>query len=767
MYSEKKVAERIALAEKELGISLEYHDTSEVDRFESYLRENSMYILDERGNPTALQNLNDFATRWMLNEQALCLCDAAYCLTRYAYVKDEKNVIRRFRFRVPQRILFDIIAELEDRNAAIEILDLKARQLGSSTEFELLIGHRIFFSYGANAVIGSADEAMTGRMSQMLYLFYDSMPIWLRPQWTRRAAAGKGLLEFGALSTGVSFQHGAQKHGIGTGTTPTLYHLSEAALYEAIGGREKVIALIEEGLWKAVHASPNVFGAIETTGRGDKGWFADTWRYSKKNWPNCRMCPIFLPWFTGVDIYPTSTWIETHPIPASWRPNPDTVQHVAKCELYVASEPLLRKHLLAEQHRGTIQWNRPHSSGEWRMPREQQWFWECGHEEAKAKGTQGSWYQEMAADDVEALQRSGGEPVFGHDTIEAIERSRTRQYRCWGIAGQSIESVHEPQPEYIDYKQERKVIRYRSPKGEQYKWELIPMAVEPDESSQDSPAGLLIEFEPPAPRISYSIGVDTSQGKGEDSTVISVWALGWDTSPDRQVAEFSSPFVSHTEAFSFILAIAAYYGQHMRLGETKWKEPYVSIEQVAAVGDVAQAQMVRMGYSNFHRAIRYDSRSLGRLKRHSRKLGWYTYGWSRPILLGIFVHWAKNQWAEVNSPWLLYEMQHFEITTTASGKEKMEHEEDEHDDRIFAAAMAIFCPHDMDRMDHRSKKRSREDLEEKEIDVGEYGVLPPSSSGPRGPGSGEGGPPGLVISSSALRQSAVLSLEEMIFRGRS
>jgi hypothetical protein len=745
VYSETKVRERIAIAEAELLLSekrpvtLEYHTVEEINLFERYLLDNSMYVVDERGTPTGTQNLSDFARRWMLNEQALCLSDALYCVTRYGYVKDDKNVIYRFAPRVSQRIMFDIISELQDADASLEIIILKARQLGMSTLIELLIGHRIIFSYGVNAVIGSADNDMTGRMSQMLFLFYDKLPLWLKPKWTRRAESSKGLLEFGDLSSGVSFQHGAQKHGIGTGSTPTLYHLSEVALYEATGGREKIVDLIEVGLWNAVHPSPMVFGVLETTGRGDQGWFPDKWNHSRQFWiqGKARMRPVFLPWFCGVNIYPTDTEVKTRPIPPDWRPNPDTVEHIAKCELYAKSEQILfaegkerfiSDYLVEEQHSGRVPWNTPHPDGNWHMPRMQQWWWEYKHEEAKASGTVGKHYQELAADDREALQRSGGEPVFGHETMNEIESTRARGYNVYGISGQSIESAHEPLTEYINYRKERIPIRYRSPKGETYKWELIPMLYggegsdlpELDPDSQDAPMGLLVEYEPPTPFVSYSIGVDTSEGRGEDSTVIEVYACGWEQSPDRQVAEFSSPYVSHTEAFSFILAIAAYYGQHMRIGETKWKEPYVSIEQVRAVGDVAQAQMLRMGYRNFHRFTRYDVRNLVRLKRISNKMGWFTFGWSRDILLGCFVHWAKNNWAEIHSPWLIYEMRHFEVNTTGAGKVKMEHEDGEHDDRIFASAMAIFCPHDMDRMDQRSKKRPPEDVYAKKIDISEY-----------------------------------------------
>jgi hypothetical protein len=667
--------------------------------------------------------------------------------SKNCYVKNEQNVIERFRIRIGQKMLFDIICDLEDLGAAIEIMILKARQLGMSTLVELLIGLRIIFSYGINAVIGSADQSMTGRMAGMLFLMYDMLPVWLRPQWTRRVESDRGMLTFGAMASGVSFQHGAQKQGIGTGTTPTLYHLSEVALYA------DPVSLIDEGLWKAVHASPNVFGILESTGRGDKGWWADTWRFSRENWATrkSRMCPLFLPWFVGTDIYPTPTWIRTRPIPPSWRPNHDTIQHVAKCELYVEAEPMLNRHLT----------NLDHPGHPWRMPRSQQWFWECGHEEAKSKGTQASWYQEMAADDVEALQRSGGEPVFGHQVIAEIDSRRSKHYKVWGLAGQSIESAHEPLADYIDYHPgaERIPVRYSSAKGERYSWELIPMTFgglgspHPplDESDPDAPMGLLIEYEPPTPNVSYSIGVDTSEGKGQDSTAISVWALGWDQRADRQVAEFASPYVSHVEAFSFILAIAAYYRRYMpegyQLGRVRWKEPYVAIEQVAAVGDVAQSQMQRMGYSNFHRMVRYDKKNIGKLKRQSRSQGWFTYGWSRPILTGHFVHWVQNSWAEVESPWLLDEMRHFEIHRTAAGKERMEHEDDEHDDRIFAAAMAIFCPHDMDTLAQRSKKRS----------VVAAGLLPLDLSPQRG----------MILPASALRQNekSIASLEELVYAG--
>lgn len=733
MYAPARIAERLAEAESVYQRRFEYHSPDEVDRFEQHLTKQNLYLYDEFGKPTSTQSLTEFERDWMLNEQVLILCDATYFLTRYAFLKDEKNIIHRFQWRVPQRLLYDIICDLEAMEAAIEIQILKARQLGCSTLVELLIAHRVIFSYGTNAIIASADQTKTGLMANMLLLAYDMLPVWLRPQFTRRVESDRGMLVFGHTSSGVSFQHGTQTSGIARGTTPTVYHLSECASFS------DPVNQIEAALFKAVHASPNVFGVLESTGEGDKGWWPDTWRHAKLNWKHgrARLCPIFLPWFCGVNLYPTPTWIRTHAVPADWSPNRETREHVAKCELYVASSPLLSKHLVAYHDSLGID-----TSTGWRMPRAQQWYWEVEHEQAKAKGIESIFLQEMAGDDEEALQRSS-ESVFGHETIKVIDEHRKRDYLVYGLSGQSIEEAHEPPTEDIDYSRERVPIRYANTRGETYRWELIPLRFSNPlrETEPVDAIGKLLVFHPPRPRVSYSIGVDTSEGKGEDSTVISVFSVGDRTAPDTQCAEFASPYVNHVEAFSFILAIAAYYGQFMAIGDTRWKEPYVSIEQVAAVGDTAQLQMRKMGYSNFHRMTRYDSKHVK--KNSATKLGWYTFGWSRPLLVGNFVHAAQNGWMEINSPWMIHEMRHFEVHVTATGKERLEHEEGEHDDRLFAGAMAVFCPHDLDTLADRSKKRSMDTMTRPEIDTSPYG--------------------GNVISPSQMKNNKVLDLQDILY----
>lgn len=722
MYAASKIAERLALAAREFSIVPEPHSLAEVDAFEAHLASRGMYVYGDNGLPIATQSLTQFERDWMLNEQVLCLCDAMYAMSRYCYLKNEQNIIERFVPRVPQRILFDIIAELEGANRTLEIMILKARQLGCSTIVELLIALRIIFSYGVNAIIGSADQTKTGLMASMLFLAYDKMPVWLKPQWTRRVESDRGMLTFAALASGVSFQHGAQASGIARGTTPTVYHLSECASFTDAENQ------IESSLFRCVHPSPSVLGVLESSGEGDKGWWPDTWRSSRDHWAThgARLCPLFLPWFCGIEMYPDHQWITyDHPLSPDWRPNKDTREHVAKCELYVRNTPLLERHLVAYQRaHGTFR------GPYWEMPRAQQWFWEFGHEEAKRKSptAEAKWFQEMCADDEEALQHSIVS-VFGHETIEVIDAGRKRDYLAYGLSGQSIEDGHEPPPEDIDRSRDRIPLRLISIKTQEtHRWEMIPLRFNTPlrETVAEDAIGKLFVFHPPRPGVRYSMGIDTSGGVGEDSTVISVWGLGNGQQPDFQAAEFASPFVSHVEAYAFGAVIGTYYAQHMSRETTRWPMPYVAVEQVEAVGDTCQLQMIRMGYplSCFHRMSRYDQKpsSIAKSKRSKvGKLGWFTFSWSRPILTGNFVHCAQNGWAEINSPWLIGEMKHFEARYSASGKEKFRHEDGEHDDRIFGAAMAIFCPHDMQVMANRSKKRlSEAEAALPPVDIGAY-----------------------------------------------
>jgi hypothetical protein len=158
------------------------------------------------------------------------------------------------------------------------------------------------------------------------------------------------------------------------------------------------------------------------------------------------------------------------------------------------------------------------------------------------------------------------------------------------------------------------------------------------------------------------------------------------------------------EAYAWAMAICAYYSRYMA-DTTPYREPYVAVEQILAVGDTCQLQMSKMGYSRFHMMIRYDSKPKDMKKSKSRKRGWFTNAWSRPMLTDGFVVLVKNGWYKVNSPYTQREMTQWEVHLTSTGKDKYEHSADATDDGIFANAMAAFCPNDLRTLAERSKNQ--------------------------------------------------------------
>jgi hypothetical protein len=632
----------------------------------------------------------------------ICWADQMYFATRYCWLSDEENHLVRYQPRESQKIFHRLIQYFDERQQSIEIIALKARQQGISTEVELKFAHRVLFVPGTKAITGSADAQKSELMAKMFYLIIDECPWWLKPKMkVNRRSGQRGLIEF-ATSSIVAVQTGSQQTGIGQGWTPVCAHISEVCDYD------DPATLIEEGLFKAMHTSPALFLLLESTGNGNTGWWADTWRSSKEFFPQgrARLCPVFLPWHLCTDMFPKRDWLEKFPIPANWQPSRETVAHANKCRAFVKATDYLRREL----------------GDNWNLPPEQMWFWEFNYQEHQRKRIGKSWLRQMCCDDIEALV-GGNDSVFGQETIEVVERERERDYQVYGIVGEGIDEKHEPVSSDVDYDSDRIAIWWDSNKGTHFEWTLIPLKkfYEPNE---ENALGKWLIFEEPIAGCDYSIGVDASGGVGEDRTVIAVVRKGPDEGPDIQAAEFSSCIVSSSEAAPFCAAISAWYGANIPMyGQCKFV-----IEQTRKYGDDCQLQLKRMGMTRHHDMIRYDNKVIKPNKAH--KQGWFTGSWSRPLLLGRFVHAIENSWFKVNSPYLLHEMKDFEQHHTSSGLAKMEHMQGKHDDRIFANGMAYFTNHHLDVMMERSQKRyhvPRSKLPE--IDFGECNPLEISIGG--------------------------------------
>lgn len=719
MYSKTIIAQRLeyaqaSMAKKISGFRLEYHSIEEVANFLS--RMSKFEKKDDKGNVIFTRDLSPQEHRFISNEKILCACDAAYYLTRYAKLLDETNTSVQFKFRDTQRIFYKIIAQMEGLGHAIELIVGKGRQQYVTTIVEHLVGHRAFFHRDINAITASADRVKSEEMGRKILFAYDNLPWWLKRKYSRRVETIPGILEFDTLNSRISIQHGSgaskskggQKTGIGRGTTPTVYHLSEVSAYPNPEQQ------IEAAIFKAVHASPKVFGVLESTFAGDTGWFPDKYKHAKDNWSSglSRLRSLFFHWPCAHDIYPTKTWLSMHPI-QNWRDRNDDIsekvqEQILKAELFMrSSEPL------AEQF-GT----------DWVMPEDQQWFYFTSYFEHYQSSSLPTLMQEMCCDDVEAMQ-SSYDNVFGKETIHIASRNRDREFEVYSIVGTAIDSKFDPEEDEIDYTKDRIMLSHTPPRDDaRYRWELIPIKNEIfDELSFTDPQSskyndLVKTYLPYAdaklfifPKalqrdtLETSLGIDTSNGISQDSTVIAGATKGNGFVPDIQVAEFRSANVNHVEAFAFAFPIALYMRMLGRNPNEILRWPWCGIEQIAAIGDTCQVQLRRMGYplGRFFRFGRYDSVELN--KKSSQKVGWYTVRWSRDLLVGYFIHAIKNGWYKLNSPFTIDECRTFEIHTTSTGKDKFEHSSTGHDDGMFGNAIATFINHDLDILAERGNKK--------------------------------------------------------------
>lgn len=675
MYAKSVIERKLKAASVRLGWAPEYHSTDEVDKFN---RHYSSLLTEEKNNIYLKRDLTEKEIRWIRNERAICFSDQNYWATRYAWIYDAKNEPFRYKPRVSQMVLHDIFADLEEQGLAIEAQILKGRQQGTSTEIELKFIHRLEYVPGTQAIVASVSAEKSELMARMFYTAIDRQPYWMVPDAKKDRRGQKGLLELRHGSI-VSIQSGNQQTGIAQGWTPTCIHISEACDYS------NPQVTLEEGLMRATHSSPKLFQVYESTGNGDTGWWADLWRTSKEFYPlgRSRLMAIFLPWWMATDLYPEEAWLRKFPIPSDWKPAKETIAHATKCRAFVVNTPYI--------------WKRVGLG--WHLPAEQMWFWEFNYQDSARKHAAKSWLRQMPADDVEALTGKNDD-VFGGETIEVLSRDREKDYEVFGIIGEGVHEQFEPDPEDVDYNKPRIEINWRTPRGEDLSWMLLPLHPI-DEKVEPSALGKLLVFERPHKGCDYAATADTSDGVGGDRSILNFNRIGLGDQQDVQVCEFGSDKMNSSEITPIMACISAWYAGAC----SGWGVPLMGIEQRRKPGDDCQNQLLRMGFRRHFKFHRLDGKKPDEDERRSTRLGWYTNEWSRPYMMGRLIDALENFWFKVNSPFAIREIQTLQKRVMMSGKSRMEHMSGMHDDRVFACGISYVIAHTRDVMIERSKIR--------------------------------------------------------------
>lgn len=681
MYSESVILSKLADFERKNGWALEYHSLAWVEEFKDYIASITSVDANTRNsyveiNQKITKDRADWIRRQIQNEQSLCTIDSSYWETRYAYISDNGSDIYKFQNRKSQEVFDSIIAQFDLDQVAIELLILKARQLGVSTKVALKFLHRLLFLSNTQAIMASVNTEKSELLGRMIETCLKYLPWWLIPRRTRDSLK---LTEFDNGSI-LSVQSGSQATGLAQGWTPTLVHISE------LGDISNPKKVLEEGLFKATHPTRKLFAVYEGTGNGNTGWQADKWRASKEGWPlgRSRLCPIFLSWPTAPDQYPEHDWIRKFPVPGGWKPHETTRKHVLRCELYIRNTPYLAKIM----------------GKDWRMPTEQQWYWEFNYDEATKTHTQKVWLSQMPADDYEALQGKN-DSVFDDAIIVQCDGDRKQEFQDYAITGDSIDDGFEPEDGQIDYDKERIRVTWTSHRGQRYEWVMVPLLPCNDDNEKET-LGRVRVWEEPKEGYDYTFGIDTADGLGiedEDRSVLSATHSVTGEGCDEQVCEFVHNRVNAPQMVGFAACLAAWYG-------AATKDPRgvkFCIEQRERPGDDCQLQLKLMGFNYHHINTTYDSKTP-RETRGSVE-GFRTNTTTRPMVTGRFVDAITNGWYKPNSRWLLEECRSWERKKLASGKTRMDHQAGKHDDRIMAAAMSYFSRHAFDVMADRSAKR--------------------------------------------------------------
>lgn len=622
MYSAKVTDHQLEIASRIEGFQFQRYSIPTTQLRVKYFRD--LTDFNDKGEVLGWKRpLTPDEAQYIRNERLVCKLDFHYCSSRYFYINNFEKELVLFQPNKAQLIKLDIWAQCEELKQAIEELDLKARRLGVSTLIELVLAWLTAFYSGSTSLIASSDPEKSRDMADIIRLVYDMMPWWLLP---RRTTSRTGeLYEFFEMKSKITVRWGNQTSGIGRGGSPNLVHLSELPDFD--DPEEKV----EAALLRAIIPSPNVFVALESTAKGKGNWWHDKWQDATEHWPNTRLRPIFLPWYVGNDIYPTPTWLLSHPIPADWQPMEITQAHAVTAERYVHVNDILRKYL----------------GSDWAMSREQMWYWEFNREEARRTKALHKFLEEMPGDAIEAFQSPHGS-VFDAEMI-ADARSRIPDPQVFEIRG-PLDEIGEYQHYFGSEQTDATPITLRP------RWidtlppvEYILHPLNFQGYSNLSPIGKLIVWEWPHDDAEYGIGVDCSYGRGKDLSAIEVMRKRTYDQVETQVAEFVSPLLDSHLLWPYVFAIADFYSTAI---DGQKRQCRVAIE-LAANGQEVQRELHDRGWWNFHQRVPDDAKHVDYSREYRQ--GFETTRKSRPKVTQGLERAIRDRTIVVNSPWLLEE----------------------------------------------------------------------------------------------------------------
>jgi hypothetical protein len=286
---------------------------------------------------------------------------------------------------------------------------------------------------------------------------------------------------------------------------------------------------------------------------------------------------------------------------------------------------------------------------------------------------------------VEAFQHEGAS-VFDAELIMRYNELCKRPVAVYGI-NSSIEGEirDELRPDIRQFQPDAKPLKIDAQReGGKTTYTLVPLKLD-GYPIQFNPTGKLLIWEMPQDGVEYGIGIDTAQGLGLDRSVCEVIRKATLTQVARQVAEFSSEWVSASDLFPYAHCLAKLYSR--KDSEGNLKQPKIIVETNNG-GDACQLALRKAGWGNLHAWMRYDKKIIDGSKANF--LGAVTTTWSRDLVLGHLIKALRDGLIDIDSKWFITEMQ---TLVKDPDRAKIAATLGAHDDRFMAMGWIYLSMH--------------------------------------------------------------------------
>lgn len=294
--------------------------------------------------------LTDAENAFITSEQLLGRLDYRYWSDAWAVITKETQEAAPIHPRWASQLLFlDHVAAMEREHAesgdpdGILVNVGKARQLGLSTELEVIMAHRATTQTALRGLVGADVETQATHLFTIFESVVANLPWWLTPakgpydtgrKWTSQTGV-EITAAWGKSSRGGLADEQKQKGNIGRGRTYGAVHLSELSTWERPDQ-------IDDGLLPAIPRRRRTFVGFESTAKGRYDWWHEHWLATAAG--KTRFRNVFIPWYVEPDKY----WAVP---PPGWEPDAGAKAHAEAVErespkwLFGRTVRLSREHL--------------------------------------------------------------------------------------------------------------------------------------------------------------------------------------------------------------------------------------------------------------------------------------------------------------------------------------------------------------------------------------------------------------------------------------